>query len=344
MSGTSMDGVDISYCSYNSTAENIWEHTVIQTKTIEYPIDILNLIKKSTSLNSNQLLELDKILGKLYGQFVNEFIHKYKIDKKDIDAIASHGHTIFHQPEKGYTYQIGCGDTIAFNTGLKVINDFRQKDVVAGGQGAPLVPIGDLLLFSRESSTFLNLGGFANCCKIYDEVIAFDISPANLPMNEIVQELGFDFDINGNLASTGKLIQDILDELNELDYYSQLPPKSLGTEWLKEHFTPIIKKIKNPNDRLRTIVEHISIQITRSLSESKSIYVTGGGAMNTFLINRIKHHFKGQIIIPPAQIVDFKEAIVFGFLGSLYLAGVPNTISSVTGASKETIGGVLHLP
>ena len=344
MSGTSMDGVDISHCIYQPTGKTQWEHTVIQTETIDYPKGILKKLKKSTSYNSNELLEFDKVLGKFYGSIVNDFITQYSIDKLAVDAIASHGHTIFHQPEKGYTYQIGCGDTIAFHTGIKVINDFRQKDVVAGGQGAPLVPIGDLLLFSGEYSTFLNLGGFANCCIVGQKVIAYDISPANLPMNEIAQLFGVEYDKNGELASTGTINQAVLEELNQLDYYSQPSPKSLGTEWLKEHFTPICAKIKSPNDRLRTIVEHISIQITKSLSESDSIYVTGGGAMNTFLMNRIQHHFKGEIIIPTPQIIDFKEAIVFGFLGALYLAGIPNTISSVTGACQDTIGGVLHLP
>jgi len=344
MSGTSMDGVDISYCSYTPSENNLWKHTVIQVETTKYTADILDKLKKSASYNSNQLLKLDKTLGQFYGQLTNNFILQHDIDKTKIDAIASHGHTIFHQPERGYTYQIGCGDTIAFLTGIQVINDFRQKDVVAGGQGAPLVPIGDKLLFSELSTTFLNLGGFSNCCILKEEVIAFDISPANLPMNEIAQELGAEYDKNGDFASTGKVINNVLEELNSLDYYSQQPPKSLGTEWLKESFTPLLAKINHPQDRLRTVLEHIAFQIGSSLSASKSIYVTGGGALNSLLMKRIQHYYIGKIIIPSRQVIDFKEAIVFGFLGALYLAKIPNALSSVTGANQDTIGGVLHLP
>lgn len=344
MSGTSMDGVDISFCEYFSTENDNWEHTVIQVETIQYSAIFLNLLKDATNFNTNQLLELDKKLGKLYGQLVNDFILKNDIDKNDIDAIASHGHTIFHQPEKGYTHQIGCGSTIAFTTGLNVINDFRQKDVIAGGQGAPLVPIGDLYLFSKESSTFLNLGGFANCCILDSTVVAFDISPANLPLNEIAQELGVEYDKDGRLAAQGTINKQVLKELNDLEYYSKQSPKSLGTEWLNECFTPILSKIKNPKDKLRTVIEHIAIQISKSLSSSKAIYVTGGGTLNTFLMHRIRAFYSGEIIIPSRQTIEFKEAIVFGFLGVLYLEKIPNALSSVTGAIKDTVGGVLHIP
>ena len=179
MSGTSMDGLDISYCSYSISPDGKWSYSLIHVKSVAFTSEILNKLKKSYNYSANELLVLDKQLGLFYAQEVNIFIEEQKINRSEIDAIASHGHTIFHQPEKGYTYQIGCGDTIAFHTKLKVINDFRQKDVIAGGQGAPLVPIGDSLLFSSHADAFLNLGGFANCCILSPSIIAFDISPAN---------------------------------------------------------------------------------------------------------------------------------------------------------------------
>jgi len=340
-----MDGLDIAYCSYKEKENRSWQLTVYQTETIPYPEDILKQLKKSTSYSAIQLLELDKKLGYYFAEQVNTFILENKINKQKIDAIASHGHTIFHQPEKGYTYQIGCGETIAFHTGIKTINDFRQKDVVAGGQGAPLVPIGDKLLFSEESKCFLNLGGFANCCTIKNNnVTAYDISPANLPMNEIVNEIGLAYDVNGKIAKSGKINKEILQELNELTFYQKEAPKSLGTEWLKAEFNPITQKIDKIEDRLRTIVEHIAIQIGRNLIGNPSCYITGGGAKSNFLIERIKHHFKGEIIIPPEQIVDFKEAIIFGFLGVLFLERIPNCLASVTGAKEDAIGGVFHTP
>jgi len=337
-----MDGLDIAHCKYEQKPDDSWQLTVYQTVTEVYSEVVLSQLRESTSYSANQLLNLDKELGQLYAEKVNQFIVKNGIDKETIDAIASHGHTIFHQPEKGYTYQIGCGETLSLLTGIKVINDFRQKDVAAGGQGAPLVPIGDKLLFNKESNCFLNLGGFANCCIIENEkVIAYDISPANLPMNEIVNQLGLEYDKNGEMAKSGEINEGILQELNNLAFYQRKAPKSLGTEWLKAEFSPIVQKIDKIEDRLRTIVEHIAIQIGRNLNGNSSCYVTGGGAKSAFLMGRIKHHFKGEIIIPSEQIVDFKEAIIFGFLGALFLAGIPNCLSSVTGAKEDVIGGVM---
>jgi len=345
MSGTSMDGLDIAFSKYEQTTNNKWQLTVYQTETDIYPKNMLENLKNSTCFSASQLLDLDKKLGHYFAEKVNAFILRNKIDKKSIDAIASHGHTIFHQPDKGYTYQIGCGSTLAFNTELKVINDFRQKDVIAGGQGAPLVPIGDKLLFHQESSCFLNLGGFANCCILKNKnVIAYDICPANLPLNQIMNRLGLEYDKDGKNAREGKVDLIALEKLNALSFYQQNSPKSLGTEWLTAEFNPVITEIINNKDKLRTIIEHIAIQIGENLIDSQSIYITGGGVRNTFLLERIAFHFEGEIVIPSEQIVDYKEAIIFGFLGALHLSGIPNTLASVTGANKDVIGGVLHRP
>ena len=340
-----MDGLDIAYCKFEQKANSKWQLTVYQTETAIYPEDLLEKLKESMKFTSNQLLLLDKELGLYFSKKVNEFICKNKISKKNIDAIASHGHTIFHQPNLGYTYQVGCGETIAYHTKLNVINDFRQKDVIAGGQGAPLVPIGDKLLFSNEAKCFLNLGGFANCCFIQNEnVIAYDISPANLPLNKIVNQLGLEYDNKGDLARTGEINVEILAQLNALSFYQKNHPKSLGAEWLEAEFYPIISKITAKNDQLRTIIEHIAQQIAKNIKSSASVYITGGGVKNSFLMERIKHFYKGQIILPSEQIIDFKEAIVFGFLGALFLEKTANTLSSVTGAKEDVIGGVLHTP
>ena len=346
MSGTSMDGLDIAYCKYNKGSNNQWQLSINQTSTVKYPDELLLQLKESITYSANQLLKLDKELGLFFAQKTLEFIHTNSILKKSIDAIASHGHTIFHQPDKGYTYQIGCGDTIAFHTQIEVINNFRQKDIIAGGQGAPLVPIGDKLLFSKYSNCFLNLGGFANCSVLSnDKVIAFDISPANLPLNLVINELGFEYDRDGEIAKSGEVNTSVLKKLNELSFYKETGPKSLGTEWLFQEFMPLLSEIKEPKDRLRTCVEHVAIQISNSLNQvSSKCLTTGGGVKNNFLLERINHFYLGEIIIPKEEIIDFKEAIIFGFLGALFLAKIPNTISSVTGASKDTIGGELHLP
>lgn len=347
MSGTSMDGLDVSYVTYTKSKNNEWSFEVLYTESYSYEDEFILELKNATQLNVPDMLQLDKKIGHLYSLKVNQFIKKNKIDKLSIDAIASHGQTIFHQPEKGFTYQIGCGTTLSFLTGIKVVNDFRTKDVVAGGQGAPLVPIGDFKLFNSFAQSFLNIGGISNVSFVKNnEIIAFDICPGNLPLNKIVESKGLKYDKNGQLSKAGEINFFLLDLLNKLDYYSQSAPKSLGTEWLENHFYPLIKFDRDIENNLRTVVEHIAIQIGTVLNEQKlkSVLITGGGAKNSFLIEKIKKYFDGEVILPTEEIIDFKEAIIFGFLGALYLENEPNTINSVTGASRDVVGGILHTP
>ena len=346
MSGTSMDGLDIVFVKYEHTKNGTWNFQLKNSFTAKYSNELLRKLKKSKQLSIFELLFLDKELGLFFSTEINNFIKSHGIDISTIDAIASHGHTIFHQPEKGFTYQIGCGDTISYNTGIRVINNFRQKDVVAGGQGAPLVPIGDKLLFRDEAEAFLNIGGFANVCYPSDLTRAYDICPGNLPLNHFAEKLGAQFDFNGTMAKEGQVDKTILEKLNSLEFYKNTGPKSLGAEWLESEFMKNFNEDVVPKDALRTIIEHIAIEISLDLNKNSinSVYITGGGAKNTFLIERISNLFKGKIIIPSDEIIDFKEAIIFGFLGALYLKIKPNSLASVTGAKKDTIGGSLHLP
>lgn len=345
MSGTSMDGVDISFCTYSFSENQSWSHKTHHTKTFPYNSELLQLINQSKELNPNELLILDKAVGKFFAICIRFFLDEFNIDSHAVHAIASHGHTVFHQPDLGYTLQIGCGETIAYNTGINVINDFRQKDVTAGGQGAPLVPVGDSLLFSSQADAFLNIGGFVNICSLHPKIKAFDISPGNLPLNQLVNQIGLSYDKNGDAARKGKLNEGLLHKLNSLPFYEAQPPKSLGTEWLDAEFTPLIPNSLSIEDKLRTIVEHISDQTSKTINElkAKKVLITGGGAKNLFLIEMIRSKTDAEIIIPDEELIDFKEAIVFGFLGALYLEGQPNCLSAVTGSEKDTIGGVLHL-
>lgn len=349
MSGTSMDGVDLAHVTFSRNDQEKWHHIVHATRTVSYPKELLEALRISTRLSVEEMCRLDKALGRFFGAKVNEFIGDFQLSTTEIDAIASHGHTVFHQPQKGFTLQIGCGTTIASITQIKVINDFRTKDVVNGGQGAPLVPIGDTILFADLADAFLNIGGFANICLKSDPVIAFDIGPGNLPLNQICQEhFNQLYDINGEIAANGTMLPRIFDILNDLDYYHESAPKSLGTEWLTEVFNPLLKSYENenPRDLLHTITRHFAYQISSTLNNNgvKSVLVTGGGAKNAFLVSQIREHFNGEVIIPSKELIDFKEAIVFGFLGALYLDGQPNTIASVTGAKIAVCGGVLHTP
>ncbi len=346
MSGTSMDGLDVCLSTFESHEGQGYSFDIQHAHTFKYDINLLDRLSKAKKLPSEELFDLDKKLGLFFADSINQFIEKFKVDKSKVDAIASHGHTIFHQPNRGFTVQIGCGDTIASRTGIQVINDFRQKDVIAGGQGAPLVPIGDHLLFGNQADAFLNIGGFANISIPSEKTIAFDISPGNLPLNSIAQEFGRDFDEGGIVARSGKIDNTILEKLNNLSFYNRKPPKSLGTEWLEHEFIPILNEIKSPENRMRTCVSHLACQIDRVCKEFNigKLYLTGGGVYNTFLLEEIKSFGSTELILPTVEIIEFKEALIFGFLGALYLDGKTNVLSSVTGASKDVTGGVLHLP
>ena len=344
MSGTSLDGLDVAHVSFNFENEQI-DFELKNYKTVPYSTSILKKLDNYLALFVPEMLMLDKEIGRFYADTVNDFIEKFKIVKSDIDAIASHGQTIFHQPHNGFTYQIGCGTTLAFKTGIDVINDFRTLDVVAGGQGAPLVPIGDFNLFSAKANAFLNIGGFTNISfKKNNEIIAFDICSGNLPMNDAVKSIGLTFDKNGDLARKGKIDFTILEELQKLEHFHKSAPKSLGTEWLESDFYPIINKIESLENKLRTLVEHTAIEIINVLSSNSisSIYITGGGAKNSFLIERIRFFFKGEVIVPSEEIIDFKEAIIFAFLGARYLRNETTTVKSVTGAIIEVSSGNFH--
>jgi anhydro-N-acetylmuramic acid kinase len=344
MSGTSLDGLDIAHVSFEFQGDKI-RYELQHAYT--YAIDDLLLEKLhiATKMSAEQLLILDKELGNFFAICVNRFIQDNHLMKSQIAAIASHGQTIFHQPQNGFTLQIACGSTIAFKTGIPVINDFRTLDVIAGGQGAPLVPIGDFELFKDQADSFLNLGGFANISFKKNNVIqAFDIAPANLPSNLLMQPSGNLYDADGAKAKAGEINQPLLAALNALPFYTNKAPKSLGTEWLNKEYMPLFNQSISLENLLRTHTEHVAIQVAKILNDERlpSVYVTGGGAKNSFLIERLDHHYHGKCVIPSTEIIDFKEAIVFAFLGARYLRGETTNIPSVTGASEALCTGVYH--
>ncbi|GAB5416006.1 MAG: anhydro-N-acetylmuramic acid kinase [Crocinitomicaceae bacterium] len=345
MSGTSMDGLDLVICEIESFSTDNYSYKILNAKTFPYPASILKLLQQSKTLSAERLFELDKLLGKQFALCINTFLKDVNIAADSIDAIASHGHTIFHRPEAGYTVQIGCGITIAKETGIQVINDFRQKDVISGGQGAPLVPIGDTMLFKDRADAFLNIGGFTNISIPAANTIAFDISPGNLPLNLTALELGKPYDNGGEMARRGRLNDEILQELNALPFYQQSAPKSLGTEWLEKDFLPILHKIERPEDRLHTCSVHIAEQIIAICSQFKvkRLFITGGGAFNGFLMEQLENNGV-ELVIPGSQEINFKEALIFAFLGLRFLEGKYNCLASVTGASSNVCGGTLHLP
>jgi anhydro-N-acetylmuramic acid kinase len=343
MSGTSLDGLDLCHCRFEFSGRH-WTYRIAQATTLPYPAEFsarLSSVENDTAL---ALAHLDAELGNVIGQEVHNFVQEHDLTP---DFIASHGHTIFHQPDDGMTLQIGSGAAIAAASGVPTICDFRTNDVALGGQGAPLVPIGDQLLFA-DYDQCLNLGGIANTSyQINGKRIAFDICPVNMAMNAIALELGFAYDDEGKIAKSGTIDAELLEALNDLAYYRQAPPKTLGKEWYKEQFKPILTRF-NPSekDALTTLSEHVAQQIATATRQDnpQRILVTGGGAYNTFLIDRLNALSPNNFEIGPPELIEFKEAMIFGFLGVLRWRSEVNCLSSVTGASKDNIGGAVFLP
>ncbi len=336
MSGTSLDGIDLAICTL--IKDTCWQFKINKATTIKYPN---YWIEKLTNLHTRNSTEIAKTNIE-YGRFLGENINKF-LENEKIDFIASHGHTIFHQPNKNYTLQIGDGQEIANTTKITTINNFRKLDISLNGQGAPLVPIGDLYLFSNYKNC-INLGGFANISiKEKNQIIAFDICPANIVLNKISQKLNMDFDINGENAKKGSLIPELLEKLNNLKYYKELPPKSLSREWVEEFIYPLFLKKYKDHDVLHTFCEHIGIQIGKYLNKETTFF-TGGGAFNSYLMERISYHCKSMIFIPNKKIINFKEALIFAFLGVLRVRNEVNCLKSVTGARRNCCGGEINNP
>ncbi|MFY0631374.1 MAG: anhydro-N-acetylmuramic acid kinase [Flavobacteriaceae bacterium] len=342
MSGTSLDGLDIVYVKFDE--KDLRNFKILSTETISYSNSWKEKLQKAIQLPVDQIEKLDIEYGAFLGMETQKFIEKNKINS--IDFIASHGHTIFHQPDKGITLQIGNGQEISDHTDCKVVCDFRAQDVQYGGQGAPLVPIGDQLLFS-DYDACVNLGGFANISfEKSGERIAFDICPVNIVLNFFSRKIGLDYDDKGVEASKGQIDEKLLEKLNGLEFYKFVPPKSLGLEWVNQFVFPLFNFTENTIETfLRTYVEHVALQIASVILPYNKVLFTGGGVYNDFLISRINKILETEIIvIPSTEIIDYKESLIFALLGLLKLQGKVNCLSSVTGAKKNHSSGRIFNP
>lgn len=344
MSGTSLDGIDLAHINF-TIKDNKWSYQILESETISYSQDWLNKLKVAVSFSEENLIELNENYTELLGNIIKSFIGKHQL--KNIDAVCSHGHTILHQPQNGFTLQIGNLPKIAEIIQEKVVCDFRVQDVQLGGQGAPLVPIGDRILFS-EYDYCLNLGGFSNVSfEDNSKRIAFDISPVNTVLNFYANKLGLDYDDKGKIARSGKVDSNLFNELNALDYYKKSFPKSLGFEFVKEIVLPLIEKHSIPiEDKMQTFTEHIALQTSLALPrKTGKILITGGGAYNDSLIERMQFHLPNiQIIIPDNKTLEFKEALIFALLGVLKLRNEINVLTSVTGAKTDHSSGNIFIP
>ena len=342
MSGTSLDGVDLAHIKFEVN-HNKWSYEIEECDTISYTNEIISKLKNGINFSTNELSDLNIEYTNLLGSIISNFITKNNIS--NIDAVCSHGHTILHQPQNGFTLQIGNLPEIAKIIQQKVVCDFRVQDVKFGGQGAPLVPIGDKILFS-EFDYCLNLGGFSNISfEENNQRIAFDISPVNTVLNFYANTFGLEYDDKGEISASGNLNSELFEELNQLDFYSKSFPKSLGFEFVKETVLPIIESYTiSTEDKMRTFTEHISFQIGQILkSKSGKLLVSGGGVYNDFLIGRMKAHLPTiEIIIPDEKTIKFKEALIFALLGVLKLRNKINVLASVTGAKQDHSSGEIY--
>ena len=342
MSGTSLDGIDIVLCSFYKKDQKI-KYIIHKAETIDYTEKWKNALKSAHNLKTYDFLKFNNQYGQYIEEVVNTFLYKNRLSKADIRFIASHGHTIFHNPNENITCQIGDGTNIYVKTGIKVIHDFRSLDVALKGQGAPLVPIGDELLFN-DYHFCLNLGGFANISYIHkNRRIAYDIVPTNIILNKLASQLGHDFDDEGKIAAKGTIQNNLLTELNTIQFYKQPFPKSLGREWVENTVYPILSKYNlTVPDILQTFTKHICHQITNAINnyDKGNLLITGGGAHNMFLINRLRDLCKHDIVIPTPEIINYKEALIFALLGWLKENNQPNTMATCTGATRNAITGI----
>jgi anhydro-N-acetylmuramic acid kinase len=339
MSGTSLDGIDLAHINFE-TAAGKWTFEILESETIAYPDDWVATLKEAVSYSKPELDIVDAKYTKLLAKVIRNFVVKHQIE--NLDAVCSHGHTVLHQPQNGITLQIGNLREIASLIGQTVVCDFRVADVALGGQGAPLVPIGDRILFS-DYDYCLNLGGFSNVSFEHEaKRIAFDISPVNTVLNSYANILGLEYDNRGEISQSGQIDKELLEQLDSLEFYSRSFPKSLGYEFVKEIVLPIIESYNIPiPDKLRTFAEHIARQISLALpNKNGKMLITGGGAYNDFLISLIKNHLQTvEIVIPDKKLLEFKEALIFALLGVLRLRNEVNVLSSVTGARHDHSSG-----
>jgi anhydro-N-acetylmuramic acid kinase len=353
MSGSSLDGLDIVVAEFQETG-GAWKYEVLAADCYPYTTAWLEKLKGATSLNALDYLLLHTEYGHYTGEMVNRFIEAHNLQYK-VQLIASHGHTTFHMPSARMTAQLGDGAAIAATTGINVVSDLRAINVALGGQGAPIVPIGEKLLFN-DYRFFLNIGGIANIsCHTNGQVYAFDICPANRVLNMLANEVKKPYDDKGEMAAGGKLLPNLLRMLNELEYYSLPYPKSLANDFGTDVVYPLARGAGiKVQDALRTVTEHIAVQTARALQQvatpddlkGRKLLITGGGAHNAFLVSRISAALQEigvEAVVPDTITIDFKEALIMALIGILRWREENNVLASVTGASRDSIGGAVWI-
>lgn len=351
MSGSSLDGLDIAYVQLDEVRGQ-WSFEILKAECVPYSEEWAARLRTASDKHVSDFLRLHTAYGRYIGEQVNGFIARHDLEHK-VHFIASHGHTVFHDPASGTTCQVGDGATIAAVTALPVISDLRAVDVALGGQGAPIVPVGDKMLFG-DYDYLLNIGGIANITlQTEAEQTAFDICAANQVLNGLAELAGKAMDEGGAMAAGGKLLPEVLDTLNSHPYYKQPAPKSLSNEAAKEMVFPaLLESAHSIADLLHTAVRLVVDQVMAAVQrypsgkENATMLVTGGGAFNTYLAGELTRRLAAQgitVVVPDTNVIKYKEALVMALIGTLRWREEVNVFSSVTGASRDSVGGALWL-
>jgi anhydro-N-acetylmuramic acid kinase len=351
MSGSSLDGLDIAFVQFDEQSGK-WDHEILEAECVPYSQNWINKLKNAVNLSARDYMLLDAEYGHYIGKQVLAFTERHQLHYK-IALVSSHGHTTFHVPPR-MTGQIGHGAAIAAETGLPVVTDLRAVDVALGGQGAPIVPMGEKLLW-RDTEMFLNIGGIANLSLNSSKYLAYDVCPANRVLNMLALTQGMEYDKGGALAASGSVDGPLLMKLNALEYYQRPYPKSLANDFGTDVIFPMLMQSGlSTVDLLATYTEHIAVQVSEAvgkhLAEISSpvpkMMVTGGGAFNDHLMERLTAMLEPMRVTaerPDAKLVNYKEALIMGLLGVLRWREDLTALASVTGASRDSIGGALWI-
>jgi anhydro-N-acetylmuramic acid kinase len=350
MSGSSLDGLDVVYVTFLEQGGG-WSFSLGAAECISYSPAWIERLRNATELSAREYCLLHTDYGRWLGEQVNAFIDRHQLQYK-VGVVGSHGHTTFHMPAQRMTGQLGDGAALAATTGLPVVTDLRALDVALGGQGAPIVPIGEKYLFAGIQY-FLNLGGIANISSAGDPYVAFDVCAANRVLNMIASLQGLSFDNGGALAASGKVHEGLLAQLGALPYYQQPYPKSLANDFGTDVVFPMVQASGlSVADKLATYTHHIVSQIAASLrqlagthtGQETRLLATGGGACNEFMIAQLRKAVAplGVVVeVPAIDIVQYKEALIMAFMAVLRWRQENTVLSSVTGAIRDSIGGAL---
>lgn len=341
MSGTSIDGIDLALIEF-SVANDI-NYKFLASKTYKYSEDWVQKLRYNPTISAADLFKLDHEYAIYSAEVINKFIQEFDLNREEINCVAHHGHTYLHRPDLGYTFQLGCSPILSDLVQLDFITDFRKEDVALGGQGAPLVPIGDLYLF-KEYDACINLGGFMNISfQEGNSRTAYDLGSFNYILNHLANKLGLEYDKEGSIARSSKADSSLLEKLTKLDYYQRELPKSIGAEYAEAYIIPLVDQFET-TVAISTYTKHAALIVAKEVDNHsfKKILLSGGGAHNLYFIDLLQELTTAEIVVSNQELTDFKEALIFALLALLKREEKINVLSSVTGSNTDHSAGILY--